>query len=131
MSTAPIYKSVKIDKNGGSVSLKVSNPNSPQSISGETDEYAVLSNPPLNTYSFNTAQPQNILGKPDTVDQHYFAVDGAVLNNNDNPPTQYRVQIEIWQDGKQLDIVYKPESGPGQISNTDQYFLHKFQLLAS
>lgn len=91
----------------------------------------MLSNLPVNDYPFSTAKPESVLGKPAAIDQHYYVVNGAVLNQNDDPPTQYQVQIEIWQDGKRLELVLKPESGPGLISDSDQYFLHKFQLQAA
>ena len=131
MSTAPSYKPVTIDKDGGQVTLKVSNPNSPQMISGITEEYIVLANLPINTYSFSTSQPESILGNPAAVSQHYYAISGSVLNSNDDPPTQYQVEIVIMQDGKQLDLVHKPENGPGQISDTDMPFLHRFQLVTA
>lgn len=131
MPETPVYIPVKISKTGGAVTLKVWCPNYPQSISGDTEEYVVLSDLPVNAYPFSTAQPVSTLGNPAKIDQHYYAVDGSVLNQDDDPPTLYEVQIEIWQDGKQLDLALKPDSGPGQISDTDMPFLYKFQLLAS
>jgi hypothetical protein len=131
MLATPNYKLVKIDKNGGEESLKVWCPDYPQSISGDTEEYVVLSNLPVNAYPFSTANPETVLGKPNKVDQHYYMVNGAVLNQNDDPPTQYQVHIEIWQDGKQIDLVLDPEDGPGQISDTGMPFLHKFQLVSA
>jgi len=127
----PNYQPVTINKSGGNVILTVSCPDYPQSISGTTEEYTVLANLPVNTYSFSTAQPQTTLGMPAAINQHYYAVDGAVLNQNDDPPTQYQVQILITQDGKQLALFKQPANGPGEISNADQYFLCKFQLVAA
>jgi hypothetical protein len=133
MSTtpAPTYNPVTVDKNGGDISIKVSCPNYPQSISGQTWEYTGPGTSPVNNFPFSTAHPDNILGKPAATDKHLYLVDGAVLNQNDNPPTQYQVQIEITQDGKQLALVLQPPNAPGQISNADITISCKFQLIAA
>ncbi|MFI5264759.1 MAG: hypothetical protein ACHQM6_09615 [Candidatus Kapaibacterium sp.] len=125
------YTSVTTDKNGGNILIKVSCPNYPQSISGMTWEYSSPGTAPINSFSFTTANPESILGMPASTDQHLYFVDGEVLNQNDDPATQYQVQIEITQDGKQLLLVLQPPGGPGLISNKDIPISYRFQLKAA
>ncbi|MEP7233856.1 MAG: hypothetical protein ABI778_01050 [Ignavibacteriota bacterium] len=125
------YIPVHFDLNGGEIVIRVTNPGSPQSIAGTVDEFRQITELPFHTCNFDTAAPQCDLGKPEAINKHFFAVDGAVISQHDDPPTQYRVEIKIVQDETELARFNKPKDGPGQISDTDQYFLQKFQLVAA
>ncbi len=124
MSTSAI----KISANGGPVTAKVSCPRFPQTIVGVIWRYNPDETFDFRCGTFQTDSQIVSLGTVTDTDGKLFLIEGAVLNQNDNPPTPYEIVVEIFQDGNLLNTEVPTDGGKGNIGDKDIAFVYHFTL---
>jgi hypothetical protein len=124
------FINVGIRKDGGPVTVKLEAREFPQSVVGILWRYAADKTPEGKAGEM-TSQIQTVpLGSPASNSGKLYLLEGAVLNQNDNPPTPYQVVVAI----RQNDVVVHeevPEDGSGQIGKADVPFVYRFTLVAT
>ena len=119
---------INISAAGGNVTATVSCPKYPQSVVGVIWRYNADQSFDKQVGSFKTNEPDVDLGPPAEINGKFFLVEGSVLNQNDNPPTPYEVNVTISQDGNQLSGEVPADGGSGNISDKDIPFDYRFNL---
>lgn len=115
---------------GGPIALRVASDKFPQSVAGVVWRYNADKTKDGKAGLFSTDVPSFALGVPASVLGKYFLIEGAVLHQNDNPPTPFMIAISITQDGVALYEGPPPSGGSGTVGTADVPFRFTFRLVA-
>lgn len=121
-------KIIKIKQAGGSVTVNVSCPRFPQSIVGIVYRYGANGSKEGAVGSFDTANPDVILGAPSEITNKSFGVLSQVLPFNDDPPTPYEIVVTVSQDGDTLSSEVPADNGSGKVSTEIINSLYYFSI---
>ena len=121
-------KTINISATGGNIVAKINCPKYPQIVAGVIWRYNEDQSFDKQAGVFNSDEPDVDLGSPSDVNGKYFLVEGSVLNQNDDPPTQFEVNVAIAQEDNQLTNEVPKDGGSGKISNKDIPFDYRFNL---
>lgn len=114
---------------GGPVALRVASDKFPQSVAGVVWRYNANKTKDGKAGLFSTDVPSFTLGVPASILDKYFLVEGAVLHQNDNPPTPYMISISVTQDQVVLFAGPPPSGGSGTVGTADVPFRFAFRLV--
>ncbi len=126
-------KSIKVSEEAESVILKIEAKQFPQSIAGIVWRYKVDQNPDGVAGEFSTQISDIPIGSSNEIKGKYFLIEGAVLHQNDNPPTPYQVLVTIKQkvkgDGENIVSEEIPENGgSGKVGTANVPFFYRFKV---
>lgn len=122
--------SISARPGGGAVSVRVTDPTHPQSVTGVIWRYDAEQKPDGTAGQFGTDQPEVILGSAASVGGFFFQAEGAVLAQGDDPPSPYQVVISVLQDGAVLHRE-TPPNGAGTVGDTNQPFVYAFRIVSA
>ena len=115
-------------KPDGPLSVELFAPHFPQTPAGVLWRYDSAQQPEGKAGEFSPGVPSVSLGSPASVAGKYFLLEGVVLNQGDNPPTPYQVQVSILQAGVPVHQEVPPDGGSGQIGTADVPFVYRFKI---
>ena len=110
------------------VKIKISAEEYPQAIVGKVWRYLPDKSPDGAAGKFNMNITEIPLGLPNSVNGKFFLVQGVVLAQNDDPPTQYNVVVAVLQGSQILHQEVPKQGGSGHISNQDVPFIYRLTL---
>jgi hypothetical protein len=120
---------INLKDNTGLVAAEISCPNFPQSVVGIIWRYNQDQSIDQRVGDFTTHLPKVILGNQANIENKIFLIEGAVLQQNDNPPTPYQVVISIFQNGILIYQETPNAGGSGRLSNRNMAFAYLFTLV--
>jgi|GEM_PF-3109153 len=115
---------------GGPIALRVASPDFPQIVAGRVWRYNADMTPDGSAGTFNSDAPDVPLGAPGPMAGKYFLVQGVVLHQNDDPPTQYQVVVSVMQGENVLHREVPAHNGSGEIGGADIPFTYRFRMEA-
>ena len=121
---------IEISAQGGSTSVRISSPQFPQTLAGVLWRYDASKNPDGKAGEFTPGIPTVPLGGSSAIDGKFYLIEGAVLHQNDNPPTPYQVVVSFTQDGNVIHEEVPEENGTGQLGSEDAVFAYRFEMRA-
>lgn len=110
----------------GPLTVALAAPQFPQAAAGVLWRYAPDKQPDGQAGQFTPQFAFVPLGPVGGNDGRIFLLEGAVLHQNDNPPTPYQVVVTVSQPGRLLSEEIPPEGGSGQLGTTDAPFVYRF-----
>jgi hypothetical protein len=113
---------------GGPLAVTVASPRFPQNVSGVLWRFDRAQQPDGQAGSFGPGSQTVSLGTPGEAGGRFFMIEGAVLHQNDNPPTPYEVEVTVSQNGVPLTREVPAEGGSGMIGSENQAFLYRFAV---
>lgn len=119
---------IPVSPTGGPITLRVASDKFPQSVAGIVWRYNADKTKDGKAGLFSTDVPSFTLGVPATALNKYFLIEGAVLHQNDDPPTPFMVSISIAQGETVLFDGPPPSGGTGTIGTADKPFRFTFRL---
>jgi hypothetical protein len=119
---------IQARSSGGPLSVTVASPRFPQNVSGVLWRYDASQQPEGEAGRFGPGAETVALGMPASVAGKLFMIEGAVLHQNDNPPTPYEVEVTVSQNGTVLARQVPAEGGSGQIGGENQPFVYRFTI---
>jgi hypothetical protein len=119
---------INLENISGPVVAKVTCPQFPQSIAGIIWRYNADQTPDKRSGNFTTQLPEVPLGTAGTIAEKFFLVEGAVLQQNDTPPTPYQVIVSIIQNGNLIHQEIPESGGTGQLSDKNKAFVYLFNF---
>lgn len=122
---------INLKSMSGPVVAKVTCPQFPQSFAGIIWRYNADQSPDKRAGSFTTQLSDVPLGTPAAIKDKIFLIEGAVLQQNDNPPTPYQVIVSFMQNGNLIHQEIPESGGTGQLSNKNKAFVYLFHIKAS
>jgi hypothetical protein len=121
---------IKASPAGPPISLRVASDKFPQSIAGIVWRYNADKSRDGKAGIFGTDAPSFTLGVPASVIDRYYLIEGAVLHQNDDPPTPFLVSVSLSQGAEVLFDGCPANGGSGTIGNADVPFRFTFRLVA-
>jgi hypothetical protein len=119
---------IKVSSQEGSVTVRVTCPRFPESVAGIIWRYNADQEFDQKAGDFQTQHTDVPLGSPETIAGKLFLVEGAVINQNSNPPSPYQVVVSIIQNGKTLHEEVPTDNGTGKIADKNIAFIYRFGL---
>jgi len=113
---------------GGALTATISCPTTPQSVVGVVFRYNSDQSFDKKMGLFKTDSPDINLGSPIENDGKLFMIQGTVINFNDDPPSPYKVVVDISQNGNVLSTEVPSDGGSGKIGDKDIAFAYNFSL---
>ncbi len=112
----------------GPLTVEVTDPLFPQNVAGVLWRYTPAKVPDGQVGKFTPQDPSLPIGTVGSNAGRFFMVEGAVLSQNDTPPTPYQVVVTVRQPGKVLSQEVPPDGGSGQVGTQDVPFVYRFQI---
>ena len=119
---------INIIANGGPVTAKISSKISPQVYAGVIWRYKEDETFEQRCGQYQHDQQEVSLGTAAEAANKLFLVEGVLINQNDNPPVAYKMEVSIMQDGNVLKTEVPTDGGSGNISDKDIAFVYHFNL---
>lgn len=113
---------------GGTITVRISSPDFPQTVAGKVWRYNADKTKDGAAGIFTSDAPEVPLGVPAQVNGKFFLIQGAVLHQNDDPPTPYQVVVTVKQGENVLHEAVPENNGAGQIGSEDIPFTYRFQM---
>lgn len=126
-------KSIKVSDKAESVVVQIEANQFPQSIAGIVWRYKSDQQPDGIAGEFSTQITNIPLGTSDEIAEKYFLIEGAVLHQNDNPPTPYQVVVRIKEKEKgEEEVIISQEvpqkGGSGRVGTDNVPFIYRFRI---
>ena len=102
---------------------------SPQNVVGVLWRYGPTLEPQGKVGEFKPKQSAVKIGSLGAIKNCNFMIEGAVVSQNDDPPTAYQVLVTILQDGVPTHKEVPAEGGAGAVGKEDAPFIYRFQIL--
>ncbi len=112
----------------GPLTVEVTDPQFPQNVAGVVWRYTPAKQPDGQAGQFTPLHPAVPIGTVQGNAGRFFLVEGAVLHQDDDPPTPYQVVVTVRQPGKVLSEEVPSAGGGGQVGDKDQPFVYRFQI---
>jgi hypothetical protein len=120
---------VVIAQTGGAVTVRVEDVSaSPQSLVAVVSQFAATGERERVVGEIRRTRPAVELGTPAAIAGKTFVVDGFVVPFMDDPPTPYRVEVTVLQDGQERHQEVPPDGGEGTIGKTAVRFGYTFDV---
>ena len=113
---------------GGPVIATITCPDTPQSVVGVIWRYNADLSFDKKVGLFKTDSASVTLGSPAEIAGKLFLIEGTVINEGDDPPTPYKVTVDVGQDGNILKSEVPADGGSGTIGDKDIAFVYRFTL---
>lgn len=110
------------------VIVDASIPAYPQSLAANLWRYDRDKNPVGKAGSFKTGVSAVTLGLPIGIRGHFYLLEGAVLSQDDDPPTPYEVVVRVRQGKTVLHECIPTDGGKGTVGKADVPFCLRFGL---
>jgi hypothetical protein len=112
----------------GPLDVTIASPSHPQVLTGVLWRYKPDQTPDGVAGTFTPASPTAPIGNPTDNDGKFFMIEGAVLHQNDNPPTAYEVVVTVRHNGVAIHVDVPSDGGTGTIGSADVRFAYTFQI---
>jgi hypothetical protein len=121
---------IKVEKQNGPVSIIIDASRFPQSVAGIVWRYLKDKKKDGKAGIFNSQVYEVPLGNPSAIDEKYFLVQGVVIHQNDDPPTPYKVKLQVTQNDEVL-FEEVPDKWSGQIGDKDVVITYRLQIVTT
>jgi len=120
---------IQIKRGAVEIVLQLTSTLTPQNIAGVLWRYNSNFDPQGKVGEFKPKQSSVQLGSLSAIKDSYFLLEGAVVSQNDDPPTAYQVLASVLQDAVPVHKEVPPEGGAGSVGKEDAPFLYKFRIV--
>lgn len=112
----------------GTLDVAIACPSHPQVLTGVLWRYNPDESPDGAAGTFTPKSAIAPIGNPSENDGKFFMIEGAVLHQNDNPPTQYEVVVTVRHNGLAIHADVPSDHGSGTVGAADERFSYTFQV---
>ena len=121
----PTIDEVKVADGDQALAITVVADTTPQSAPAVLWRYTPQKKPDGRVGDFRTGAPTISIATPSQLRDYYFLVEGAVLSQDDDPPTHYEVRMQMKQGSS---LLLDKVIASGDIGKEDIPFAARFHL---
>ncbi len=119
---------IKVADGSASLRVSIASPHFPQALAGVLWRYEPDKTPDGKAGVFTPSALSAPIGGASTFNHYLFLIEGAVLQQGDDPPTPYQVVVSIAADGKVVHEELPTEGGIGTVGSEDVSWVYRFQI---